>query len=149
MDAADSSLPVRQTTDQDVLDIRQAELISDTEIFALICAISASNPRTCDMCGSTEHIIAACPKVARLVKDPVTLKRLLFALDKARSSGGGPTSFSAPSAPSPGTGRSSTPTRSNRHTPIRSVLHDKEDTDTNVSINQLTDDEGADFGEAH
>ena len=153
MRALDSPAPtmdVRQTTDNSPFDIRQTDLVEDTEIFALICALSAST-RTCDMCGSPDHIIAQCPKLLRLVKEPVTLKRLLFAIDKARSSGGGPTSISASLSP-PAAGRPSsrpsTPTRSNRSAPLRSVLQD-DDTDTDVSLNQLTDDEGADFGEAH
>ncbi len=140
--SSNTTKPVRE-----ILDIRQTDLIQDEELFADICALAASagmNPRACDVCGDSNHLIATCPKLRSLVSTPATLKRLLATIKSGLPSGGGYSIQMPSSAPSH---RPSTPPTSNR-TPIRALRHDDDtdtDTDHTADVNQVTDDEGSDF----
>ena len=123
-----------------LLDIRQTNLIDDLDIYAAICEISLQNQRSCDLCGSHDHLIASCPRLVRLLKDPVACKRVLNTISRHVPSGGGP---STPIFPAP-TRRDATPPRNNRSQPIRALLQD-DDTDTDNTANDTDDGDDADF----
>jgi hypothetical protein len=125
----------------------------EEECYTMICALDASNPRTCDLCGKTDHLSLQCPRFDSLMKDPNAARRLLMTLTNIRRQQGDTASTSStattPTTSTRGTGstlptarRSRTPPTSNRsRIPIRSL--EGEDTDDDVSISRLTDDEAS------
>ena len=123
-----------------LMDIRQTSLVTDLDIYAAICEISLANQRTCDLCGAQDHFIASCPRLVRLLKDPVACKRVLNNISKHLSPQGGSPNMATPLA-SPRR-NNATPPRNNRSQPVRAILQD-DDTDTDNTAND-TDDE-ADF----
>ena len=108
-------------------------------MYSTICAISAAGSRTCHLCGSATHIVGQCPKLKSLVADPVKAKTVLAAIQRGLPNGGGQTGFGSPDRPI--FPRSSTPPVNNRRDtrPVRSLQDD--DTDTDVTVSQLTDGE--------
>jgi hypothetical protein len=106
----------------------------------------ASRPRTCDFCGSSSHLIAQCDRLRTRASDRASLKRILDSLVRYLPTGGGysirtpsstPASTAASSRSAP---RANTPPASNRSRSVRALLQE-DDTDTDISIQQLTDDD--------
>ena len=136
---ASRSAPTRMLTDSELVDVRLLDDQLPEDIFALVCSIMASGPRSCDVCSSSDHLLASCPVLRRILSDPVKARRLLAAVQDARSSrGGSPTQTSRPSRASP---RARTPPRNNRSAPTRALDLDADDTDEDATVCQLTDDE--------
>jgi hypothetical protein len=131
--------------DPEPIDIRQTDLL-DNEAYMSICALMASRPRTCDFCGSSSHLIAQCDRLRERASDRGSLKRILDSLVRYLPTGGGSSIRTPSSTPSrtasssrPAS-RATTPPASNRSRPVRSLLQE-DDTDTDISIHQLTDDD--------
>ena len=131
-----------------LVDIRQIDDGTlDDEMYHSICAIMAGDPKTCDLCGSLEHLIASCPRLRTLLADPHKVKRLLRTIELARAGRGGTQSQTSSTAASTlnsliGDNRSSTPPTSNRTSRLVRQLQ-ADDTDDDLSISRLTDDEGS------
>ena len=84
-----SSTPRTRSSTMRALDVRQIDDASiDDDALLTIAALMQNNPRTCDYCSSADHLVATCPKVATLLKDPRKSKRLLSILEKALSNTG-------------------------------------------------------------
>ena len=123
------------------------------ECFSLVCALTASNPRTCDLCGKDDHLCMQCPRYAALMRDPYAAKRLLTSLSNLRNRqdpDSTATTAQSSGATTPSARRyqdrsgNRTPPSSNRSRgsfPIRGL--EGEDTDEDVSISRLTDDEAS------
>ena len=138
-----SSRPIRQIT-SDFVDIRLLDDIPE-DIYASVCSLMASpaTHRTCDVCRATDHMVASCPVLHRIISDPDKTRRLLSAIEQGRSSRGGSTNSSPPSRSST---RARTPPINNRSSTIRQLsTPDDEDTDEDATICQLTDDEADDL----
>ena len=118
------------------VDICQMDILDDDALLA-VCSLMAANPCSCDYCGATDHLVAQCPKLRSLAQEPSRVNRLLKALEAARLSRGG----SFPSRPSPPTRPSTLPTSNRSGLALVRQLHE-DDTDEDVSISRLTDDEG-------
>ena len=142
-----TSLPIRaiqSTSQSDVVDLRQITDGSvDDDMLLQICSLAAANPRTCDVCGATDHIVATCPRLRRLLEDPVKARRLLSAIEAGHSTRGGSTQTSTPSS-SLSSSRARTPPTSNRTTLIRQLQADDTDDDGTASIG-TDDDASVDF----
>ena len=137
-----ATTPVRQLLDTPhVLDLRQLTEIDD-DLYLTVCSLM-QNSRTCDLCASSDHLIATCPKAMQLAKDPHKARRLLQLLQSAVASRGG-TNSQSPSLPATSTARSSgarTPPTSNS---VRSLAtQDLDDTDEDATIASLNTDEGS------
>ena len=131
------SAPTRQieTTIQDVR-LLHDELPND--IYASICSLMASSAtRTCDLCQATDHMVASCPILHRVISDSDKTRRLLSALERGRASRGGSTNSSMNNSPS---SRARTPPTNNRSSMLRQ-LSDDNDTDDDATLCQLADDE--------
>ena len=120
-------------------DIRLMDHDIPGDIYATVCSLMATASQTCDLCRASDHLVASCPSLHRILSDEHKTRRLLAALERGRSSGGGSTNPSRVST------RARTPPSSNRSAPraatTRQLLADDNDTDEDVSIRQLTDDE--------
>ena len=140
-----SSRPsIRQIT-SDFVDIRLLDNDIPEDIYASVCSLMASptTHRTCDVCRATDHMVASCPVLHRIISDPDKTRRLLSAIERGRSSRGGSTNSSPPSRSST---RARTPPINNRSSTIRQLsTPDDEDTDEDATICQLTDDEADDL----
>ena len=114
------------------------ELLPD--IFASVCSLMATATNNkCDLCQESTHLVASCPILRRAIGDPVKTRRILSAIEGGRSNRGGSTTpYSSPS-------RSRTPPTSNRAA-TRALTLDDDDTDEDVSLRQLTDDENESQG---
>ena len=123
-----------------LLDVRLLDEELPSDVFASVCSLMATaQSRTCDLCQSSDHLVASCPILRRVIDDPSKARRLLAIVEQSRSSRGG--SPQRPSPQSRPSSRARTPPASNRTADARALdLHD-EDTDEDVSIRQLTDDE--------
>jgi hypothetical protein len=127
------------------IDIRQTDLL-DQDAYLSICALMASRPRTCDFCGSSSHLIAQCERLRERASNRTSLKRILDSLVRYLPTGGGysirtPSSTPASNASSSRSApRATTPPASNRSRSVRALLQE-DDTDTDISIHQLTDDD--------
>ena len=105
----------------------------------VICALMTNPGPACDLCGSTAHLIAHCPKLKEILADRVKTDRLFrvlqsFATGRSTqpSSRGGPSS-SAPSRRFPSSSdcsRPTTPTTNNRQIRQVELSHDDTDLDT-------------------
>ena len=137
------SIQQSSPSDDTVVDIRQiTDGTVDDDLFLAICSLAAANPRTCDVCGAYDHIVATCPRLRQLLSDPAKAKRLLSIIEQRHSSRGGPISASVPSTtPSPSQSRARTPPTSNRSATIRQLQAD--DTDEDVASATFTDEEGS------
>ena len=124
------------------------------ECFMLVCALTASNPRTCDLCGKEDHLCMQCPRYAALMRDPYAAKRLLQSLSNLRNrqddttSTATTTASTGSSTPSArryqdNTGRRTPPSSNRSRTGIPMRGLEGEDTDEDVSISRLTDDEAS------
>ena len=140
-----SSLPTRQLQagpSPSYQDIRLLDNDLPDDIFASVCSLMASNTtQRCDLCNDTNHLMASCPILHRVIADPTKTRRLLSALEQRPSSRGGSSQDFSRS-------RARTPTSSNRTASTRRVDAatraldlDDEDTDDDTVIRQLTDDE--------
>ena len=109
------------------------------DIYATICSLMATASQTCDLCRATDHLVASCLSLRHISSNENKTRRLLATLERGRSSRGGSTNPSRVST------RARTPPSSNRSAPrtapTRQLLADEDDTDEDVSIRQLTDDE--------
>ena len=136
-----SSAPTR-LLDNAAADYQDVRLLADDlpdDIFAQVCSLMANNhSRTCDICSATDHLLASCPVLRRVLSDPLKARRLLTAVETAHSNRGGPaqTSRAGP--------RVRTPPRSNRTAPTRAMDLDDAATDQDATACQLTDDENTD-----
>ena len=147
-----NEIDVRDDADSsNSVDIRQTDIVLDDELYCSVCALSAANTRTCYLCGSLSHVVAQCDKLKDLVKDVPRAKAVLGAIRQHLPNGGGYTDSSSAGRPSfsrpfrPGTppadNRSSSGTR-----PVHALQGD--DTDTDVTVSQLTDEDTSDFQQA-
>ena len=127
-------------------DVRLLDHELPDDIYASVCSLmAASSSRSCDICQDTNHMVASCPVLHRIIADPDKVRRLLSAIDRGRTSRGGSNSSTPSSTPSRPNSRARTPPTNNRSTAVRQLsTHDDDDTDEDVSIRQLTDDEDDD-----
>lgn len=136
-----SSAPTRQLIEAppEYQDVRLLDEDLPEDIFASVCSLMAtSNSRTCDICSASDHLLASCPVLRRVLSDPTKARRLLSAVENAQSSRGGSTQTQRPSRSA---SRARTPPHSNRSAPTRALQLDGDDTDEDATICQLTDDE--------
>ena len=122
-----SSTPVRQVDAS--FDLRQI-LDDDDTILYINELLSHNTTKTCDYCGSVDHLLNACPKLKDIVSDPNKLRRLNGFLRNALQSRGGNGNFS----------RSGTPPASNRSIRSLNADLDGDDTDDDAAITRLDTD---------
>jgi hypothetical protein len=118
----------------------EVDFLEDDDLVTIYSLMASNTTRKCDLCESPDHLIAKCPQIETYRRDPHKLRRLLRALQDARtpddaSKKTGTTNSS--SAPSNDT-RSRTPTRSNASRATVNQLTG-DDTDDDVTISQLSD----------
>ena len=126
------------------VDIRLLDQEIPDDIYASVCSLMAANAsRSCDICNDTNHMVATCPVLHRIIADPTKVRRLLSALERGRQSRGGSTNSPSPPHSTPTRQvRASTPTKSNRRAALRQLtMDDDNDTDEEFEVRQLTDDE--------
>ena len=140
-----STAPTRQLLSDpgppsdEFVDVRLLDQDLPTDIYASICSLMAANSsRSCDLCQATNHMVASCPVLHRVIADPTKTRRVLSALDPGRTSRGGSTNSSSRNLSST---RARTPPRGNRTAPTRALELDADDTDDEATLRQLTDDE--------
>ena len=145
---AQTTTPIRELqTTATAVDLRQLTDDSiDDDMLLQICSLAAANPRTCDVCGASDHIVATCPRLRRLLDDPTKARRLLTAIEAGHSSRGGSTQTSTTSSLSSSlsSSRARTPPTSNRSTLVRQLQADDTDDDGTASIG-TDDDASTDF----
>ena len=59
-------------------DIRQMDIEDD--LLVSICSLAAANPRTCNACGTLDHMIATCPHLQKMTSDPACARRIVNAV---------------------------------------------------------------------
>ena len=107
----------------------------DADDLAFVLQVSAQNSRQCDLCRSSDHLLAGCPQLQIVKNDQHRLRRLLGALRSAYDSSR--PSPQGSSRPSGTPARPGTPTRDNRRPlPVRQVSPD-DDTDNESLLNQV------------
>ena len=128
------SAPTRQITGEYV-DVRLLDDIPE-DIYVSVCSLVASaTSNACDLCAQTDHLVASCPLLHKVIRDPVKTRRILSVLTGSRSSRGGPSNSGRPSPSRP-----RTPPASNRTATMRALrLDEDEATDEDATVAQLTD----------
>ena len=143
-----SSHPVRQVVDSpDILDLRQLDTLDD-DLYLTICSLMQTS-RSCDLCSSSDHLIARCPKALAIAQDPQKARRLQHLLESAATSRGGtpsPSSSSRPGlppreAPTARSHGARTPPASNSLRSLATPAAD--DTDEDATIASLNTDDGS------
>ena len=123
------------------VDIRQVtEFEVDLEVYAIVASFMSTKQCSCDLCGSIGHLVASCPKLHELAKDPSKLRRLIRCLELIQQNRGGSTSNSNPEQGRVGSSlsRPGTPPASNRSSSIRSI--EQYDTDEDAEVRSLGTD---------
>ena len=128
---------IRQLTDGTPMtrDVRAMYEMDDESLLAICSLVAASQQgsRRCSLCDQDSHLINTCPSLADMLKDPSRAKRVLLTLQKSlESRGGSPPQNSQ-------TSRDTTPQRR-----IRALIKSEDDTDDDITISRLTDDERSD-----
>ena len=139
-DEGASAPPVATTA---VVDILQLNI--DYNLLFTICSLAAANPRTCNICGAINHMIATCPCLQKMMSDPACVRHIVNAVQQGRTSRGGSTtnlmasttSFSSNSMQA----RACTPPTSNRSATMRQLQDNN--TNNNVESAVFTDEEGS------
>ena len=107
----------------------------------------AKTTNQCFLCGADNHLVASCPKVHAMIKDPIRAKVLLRVLQDGLSNRGGQSPANSPGDRQPRPGTPPFSNRSTRTSAIRTLieeLHD-DDTDADITVSQLdTDGEDTD-----
>ena len=118
------------------MDVRLLEQELADDVFATVNSLMASNTsRSCDLCKATDHLVASCPILHRVISDPDRTRRVLASIEKGRANRGGS------QAPQQGSqDRNRTPLRGNRSAQVSEIA--EADTDEDAAVTQLTDDEG-------
>ena len=117
----------------------------EDDLLATICSLAAANPRTCDICGALDHMIATCPRLQKMMSDPARAHRIVNAVQQGCTSRGGSTTNSTASTSSllsnSTQARACTPPTSNRSATIWQLQDDN--TDNDVGSDVFTDEEGS------
>ena len=126
-----------------VADIRQMDIKDD--LLVAICSLSAANPRTCNICGALDHMIATCPCLQQMMSDPAHARRIVNAVQQGHTSRGGSTTNSTASTASlllnSMQARARTPPTSNWTATVRQLQDDNTDNDVGSAV--FTDEEGS------
>ena len=122
-------------------DIRRIDMM-DEDIICDVASLMARGPRSCDFCGSTSHLVAGCEKLGALAQDCSKGSRVKRVLDDLLQNGGGQSKSSTTN------GGDSTPVRSMTTSTdewlmnaLESEEREQHDTEEDVGIHALTDDE--------
>ena len=139
-----SSVPSVATTA--VVDICQLDNGTiDDDLVVAICSLAAANPHTCDICGTIDHVIAACPRLQKMMSDPARAHCIVNAIQQGCTSRGGSTTNLMVLTSS----LTLTYVQARAHTPPMSnwsaTIWQTQDNDTNydVGLALFTDEEGS------